>query len=180
MYESVLERQLSTFNNKKYEIYHSGDDFLGSVERSIEIKASPEKVWEMLALDRWSEWQVGRGFTSMQIEEGVKFTSEVNTPEDKYRVGASAQPTTYDQLTFKVTESLKNEKITYLTDEQGRKSTITIVLEPVEEGTRLTYSVSYELPWGTFGKFIEKLFKGRFERQLEIEVLEKLKSILEK
>jgi uncharacterized protein YndB with AHSA1/START domain len=153
---------------------------LGGVETSIEIKAPPEKVWEMLALDRFPEWQVGSGFSSLHVEEGVKFTSEVNTPEDKYRVGASARPTTYDQLTFKVTESLKNEKIAYLIEEPGRESTITIVLEPVEEGTRLTYSVSYEMPWGVFGKFIEKLFKGKFVRQLEVEILGKLKSILEK
>ena len=149
---------------------------MGRVEKSIEIKASPEKVWEMLALDRWSEWQVGRGFTSLQIE-GIKFTSKVNTPEDKYRVGASARPKW--EATFKVTESLKNEKITYLIEEPKRNSTITLVLEPVEDGTKLTYSVSYEMPWGIFGKFLEKLFKGIGEGQLE-KSLEKLKSILEK
>jgi len=153
-----------------------GDDILGRFETSIEIKAPPEKVWEMLALDRWPEWQVGRGFTSLQME-GIKFTSEVNTPEDKYRVGASARPKW--EATFKVTESLKNEKITYLIEEPGRNSTITLVLEPVEEGTKLTYAVSYEMPWGIFGKFLEKLFKGIGERQLE-KSLEKLKSILEK
>jgi len=37
---------------------------VGRIEKPIEIKATPEKVWEMLALDRWSEWQVGGGFTS--------------------------------------------------------------------------------------------------------------------
>jgi len=150
---------------------------LGGIETSIEIKASPEKVWEMLALDRWSEWQVGSGFTSLPTK-GMKFTSEVNTPEDKYRVGASAQPD-YTKINYKVTESLKNEKITYLIEEQGRNSNITLVLEPVEEGTKLTYAVSYELPWGIFGKFLEKLLKGTGERQLE-KSLEKMKSILEK
>jgi len=149
---------------------------LGGMETSIEIKASPEKVWGMLALDRWSEWQVGGGFTSLQME-GIKFTSEVNTPDDKYRVGASAQPKW--EGTFKVTESLKNEKITYLIEEPGRNSSITLALKPVEEGTKLTYAVSYEMPWGIFGKFLEKLVKGKGERQLE-KSLEKLKSILEK
>ena len=152
---------------------------LGRIDKSIEIEAPPEKVWEMLALDRWPEWQVGGGFTSLQTEKGVKFTSEVKTPEDKYRVGASARPITYDRLTFKVMENLKNEKITYLVEESGRNSTITLVLEPVEEGTKLTYAVGYELPWGIFGKFLEKLFKGKGEGQL-VESLEKLKSILEK
>jgi uncharacterized protein YndB with AHSA1/START domain len=149
---------------------------VGRIEKSIEIRAPPEKVWEMLALDRFPEWQVGGGFTSLQME-GIKFTSEVITPEDKYRVGAFARPKW--EGTFKVTESLKNEKITYLIEEPGRNSTLTLVLEPVEEGTKLTYAASYEMPWGIFGKFIEKLFKGIGEGQLE-KSLEKLKSILEK
>jgi len=154
---------------------------LGRMGKSIEIRVPPKKVWEMLALDRWSEWQPERGFTSLQIEKGVKFTSEVNTPEDKYRVGASARPTTYDKLTFKVTESLKNEKITYLIEEPGRESTITLVLEPVEDGTKLTYAMSYEMPWGIFGKFLEKLILGSGigERTLN-KLLENLKNILEK
>lgn len=161
-------------------IYHFlWGNILGRVETSIDIHASPKQVWELLALDRWSEWQVGRGFTSFQIKEGVTFTSGVNSPEDKYRVGASAQPTTYDQLTFKVTESLTNEKITYLIEEPGRKSTTTLVLKPIKNGTKLTYAVDYEMPWGTFGKFLEKVFAKRMgERQLE-KSLETLKSILE-
>jgi uncharacterized protein YndB with AHSA1/START domain len=150
---------------------------LGKLETSIEIKASPGKVWEMLALDRWQEWQVGGGFTSLHME-GIKFTSEVKTPEDKYRVGASARPKW--EATFKVTESLKNEKITYLIEEPKRSSSITLVLEPVEDGTKLTYAVRYEMPWGIFGKSLEKLFAKRMgEGQLE-KSLEKLKSILEK
>jgi hypothetical protein len=156
-----------------------GGYILGRIEKSIEIGASPEKVWEMLALDRWSEWQVVGGIGSLQIEKGVKFTSEVNTPEDKYRVGASARPTTYDKLSFKVKESLKNDKITYLIEEPGRNSTITYILEPVKDGTKLTHLVDYEMPWGIFGKFLEKSFAKRIgEGQLK-KSLEKLKSILE-
>jgi uncharacterized protein YndB with AHSA1/START domain len=149
---------------------------VGRVEKSIEIKVPPEKVWEMLALDRWSEWQVGGGVTSLQME-GIKFTSDVNTPEDKYRVGATARPKW--KATFKVTESLKNEKITYHIEEQKTNSTITLVLDPIEEGTRLTYATNYEMPWGFFGRLIEKWLKGIGEGQLE-KTLEKLKSILEK
>jgi uncharacterized protein YndB with AHSA1/START domain len=33
---------------------------LGQVQKSVTIKASPEKVWEMLAIDRFPEW--GEGF----------------------------------------------------------------------------------------------------------------------
>jgi hypothetical protein len=34
-------------------------DILTRIEKSIDIKASPEKVWELLALDRASEWNEG-------------------------------------------------------------------------------------------------------------------------
>jgi len=144
---------------------------LTRIERSIEIKAPPDRVWEMLALDRWQEWNVGHFLDTKNME----FTSEVNTPEDKYRVGASAYPSAHPEAGFEVTESLKNEKITYLHE----SSPMTYILKPTDEGTRLTYVVEYEMPWGIFGKFLEKLFKGIGERDVE-KGLEKLKSILEK
>jgi len=125
----------------------------------------------MLALDRWQEWNVGHFLDTKNME----FTSEVNTPEDKYRVGASAYPSAHPEAGFEVTESLKNEKITYLHE----SSPMTYILKPTDEGTRLTYVVEYEMPWGIFGKFLEKLFKGIGERDVE-KGLEKLKSILEK
>jgi len=153
---------------------------LGRVEKSIEIKASPEKVWEMLALDRFPEWQVGMLYNEFLVE-GMEFTSEVSVPEDKYKVGATAQPKKVKEgVLFKVTESIKNKKIAYLAEERGTNSTLTSILEPIDEGTKLTYAVSYEMPWGIFGKFIEQLFAKRMgEGQVE-KSLEKLKSILEK
>jgi hypothetical protein len=58
---------------------------LGRIETSIVIKAPPERVWEMLALDRLLEWC--EGYNALK---SVEYTSEVSTPKDKYRVGASA------------------------------------------------------------------------------------------
>jgi len=141
-------------------------------EKSIVIKAPPEKVWEMLALDRWSEWNLGHFLDT----KNMKFTSEVNTPEDKYRVGASAYPSAHPEADFKVTESLKNEKITYL---HAGESPMTYILKPTDEGTRLTYVVEAEMPWGILGKFLLRLLRGIGERDVE-KGLEKLKSILEK
>jgi len=153
---------------------------LGRMEKSVEIRARPEKVWEMLALDRFQEWMVGLASRVLDLRN-VEFTSDVHNPEDKYRVGASALAPA-EKETLKVTESLKNEKITYLLEEESGKNAgaITLILEPIEEGTKLTYAVEYEMPWGVFGKFIEKLFSKRMgERDIE-KSLEKLKSILEK
>ena len=63
---------------------------MGSVEKSIVIEAPPEKVWEMLTFDRLPEWSEGYG---EGLGERVEYTSKVYTPEDKYRVGATAQGT---------------------------------------------------------------------------------------
>jgi len=83
------------------------------IEKSIEIKARPEKVWEMLALDRWLEWDEG----TQKNAKSVEYTSEVHTPEDKYRVGATANfIDKHDKLMMMtITDSLENEKITYRT-----------------------------------------------------------------
>ena len=91
---------------------------MGRVEKLIEIRAPPEKVWEMLALDRWPEWMEGY--------KSSEYTSEVRTSKDKYRVGASAHITVTEkpkaeteadqhreEWDFEITESLENEKITY-------------------------------------------------------------------
>ena len=44
---------------------------MGRIEKSIVIKASPEQLWGMLALDKFKEWQVGHIPT-----DNIRFTSE--------------------------------------------------------------------------------------------------------
>jgi len=148
---------------------------LGRIEKSIEIKASPENVWEMLALDRWPEWMDGW--------KNAEYTSEVHTSEDKYRVGASAHITEHAagfriKYDFEITESLENEKVTFRSESKGY-TLATYILEPLEDGTRLTYAIDYEMPLGTLGKFLDKLGGKSGEKKVEKE-LERLKSILEK
>jgi len=157
-----------------------GSDISTRIEKSIEIRAQPEKVWEMLPLDRLPEWVKG-------YKDGLKnveYTSEVRTPEDKLRVGASAHGIPKKQgesikFNFEITESLENEKITYRLYGKYR-ALVTHILEPVEEGTKMTYVVDYEMPWGILGKILEKLFFRRvMEKEFERD-LENFKSILEK
>jgi len=144
------------------------------MEKSIDIRAPPEKVWEMLALERWPEWQVGIAGAFLDMKN-LKYTSEVNTPKDKYRVGASAYPSAHPKADFKVTESIENEKIAYL---HGGEATMTYILKPTDEGTRLTYVMDAELK-STQDKILMKIFGRLGERDLK-RSLEKLKSILEK
>jgi carbon monoxide dehydrogenase subunit G len=156
---------------------------LGKIEKSIEIKASPEKVWEMLAFDRQVEWdeEMQKGLKSLE------FTSEVNTPEDKYKVGASANVDIKGmgagEFDFEVSESIENEKMTFHAKKSGTARTTvtaTFLLEPVEAGTKLTCIYDYEMPWGVFGKGLNKLFGRRLEERHQEKCLEKLKNILEK
>ena len=151
---------------------------MGIRKKSIEIKAPPEKVWEILALDRFKDWNEKSGKDLKSFE----YTSEVNTPEDKFKVGTSARIDIRgmgSMIDFEVTESLENEKITYSARPRKRVAPdgfITFVLEPIDDGTKLTYSVSYEITEGITGWFLEKICGWDPARPN----LEQLKSILEK
>jgi len=151
---------------------------LGRIEKSIVIKASPEKVWEMLALDRMPEWK--------ENCKSVTFTSEMHVPEDKYRVGATAHfvdqhehgPTT--ELMMTVADSLENEKITYRSSYSFvPRIDLTYGLELVDKGTKLTCVADYSTRWGVLGQIIFKLMLMAGGNEVE-KSLEKLKSILEK
>jgi len=151
-----------------------GGDVLGRIEKSIEIGAPREKVWEMLALNRLPEWNEEYG--------DVKYTSEVRNPEDKYRVGASSHTDIKGAgaIDFEITESLENEKMTFrMLGKRANNTVVTCGLESVDEGTRFAYVMTFKLPWGIFGTLLDKLVKGGLEKEAE-KSLEKLKSILEK
>jgi len=153
---------------------------LTRVETSIEINAPPEKVWEMLALDRFPEWEEGY----KEDLKNIEYTSEVKTLKDKYRVGLSAHLDIKGEgeMDLEITESLENERITYhLAGGSFTKHLILrFLLEPVEEETRFTYAVDYELSWGIFGKLLEKLFIKRMIQKGVDKALENLRSILGK
>ena len=147
---------------------------MGAIEKSIEIEAPPEKVWEMLALDKLPEWNIEYG--------NVKYTSEVLNPEDKYKVGASSHTNIKGpgEIDFEITESLKNEKLTFrMLGKRAYNTVVTYILEPSKDGTKFNFVMTYEIPGGILGK----VFGGLGKRMLEKEAnqsLETLKSILEK
>jgi len=147
---------------------------LGRIEKTVEIRVPPEKVWEMLALDRMPEWKEGC--------KSVEYTSEVHTPEDKYKVGATARfVDQHSKLMMTIVDSLENVKITYRSSYSFvHRIELTYALELVEKGTKLRYIVNYEMiGWGILGKIIFRLMMMASEGEIKGS-LEKLKSILEK
>ena len=158
---------------------------MGRVEKSIEIKASPENVWEMRAFDKQIEWdeEMQKGLKSLE------YTSEVRTSKDKYRVGASGHANIKEmgagEIDFEVTESLENEKLTHCLRKSRTKETvgiITLVLEPIKIGDITKFTCIFDnnrMPWGILGKILDKLTHGETEKAVE-KWCTKLKSILEK
>ena len=146
---------------------------MGNVELSIEIKAPPEKIWEMLAFDRTIEW-MGDMMTS------AEYTSEVRIPEDKFKVGASAHARTHSGIEYdlEIIESIENEKMTSCST--GRITSVgTFSLKPTEAGTEVTYIMDSK--WNSIiGKAFNKLIFSRSVKKDTKKGLEKLKSILEK
>ena len=146
---------------------------MGKIETSIEIKASPDKVWEMFALDRLPEWNEEYG--------NVKYTSELNNPEDKYKIGATSHTNIKGagDIDFEITESLENEKFTFrMLGKRAYNTVVTYLLEPYEEGTKFMYIMTYEMPGGILGRALGRLGKGMLEKEAK-KALEKLKSLLE-
>ena len=157
---------------------------MGRIEKSIEIKAPPEKVWEMLAFDRLPEWEKGFGVR-------MKYTSVVNIFKDKYRVGATAQGIPKkpedNYCRFEIIESLENKKIKCYAWEKPKhlgilSVFITYYLEIEGTDTKLTYEIESEKYgiFGVFGKVLEKLYLRRMIKKQIQKALENLKSIVEK
>jgi len=147
---------------------------LGRIEKSIEIRASVDKVWEMLALDKLPEWNEEYG--------DVRYSSEISSSQDKYRVGASSHTNIRGAgpIDFEITDSLTNERFTFhMLGKRANNTVITYVLQPIAEGTRFTYVMTFELPWGAFGAFLDRVGKRALEKEAQ-NSLEKLKSIMEK
>ncbi len=148
---------------------------MGRIEKSIEIGVTPEKVWAMLAFDRQPEW--------FEERTSAEYTSEVRTPQDKYRVGASACITEkhFGKFDIEVTESLENEKITYVCRGVPHSTDVieTFTLEPIGVGTKITFVADGEVN-GMVYRILEKLFVRRAIEKGTGKSLEKLKSILEK
>ena len=147
---------------------------MGRIEKSIEIKAPPEKVWEMLAFDRAPEW-MGDLMTS------AEYTSEMRALKDKYKVGASAHTRSHSGMEsdIEITESLENEKMTSRTTSGTMTAIGTYTLKPTDAGTIVTYVTDYEfhkILW----RILDKLMLGRWIEKDSEKALGNLKNILEK
>lgn len=151
---------------------------MGHVERTLEIKAPVERVWAFMTdWERIPEWtkSVEKFEITSKQRSGVGVTS--------HEVGVLAGRWRYD-IHSEATEFVENKVIAWRVvsgDAVVRKGTkVSWRMKPTKEGTQLTYTSDYEVPYSIFGKIIERLiFRGRLEKQLE-GWMENIKSLVEK
>ena len=141
-------------------------------EKSIEINASPEKIWPLIQWDRTPEWYPDW--------KKVQWTSE-----DKHKVGetvhiiseAAGVKAEWDAET---TEVIENEKAAWRSTGGNFTGIGSTALSPTKAGTKVTMAMDYELPYSVLGKLIDKLRVHKaLEKSFDIG-LKKLKDVLEK
>jgi carbon monoxide dehydrogenase subunit G len=119
--------------------------------KSIEIEASPEEVFAFL-LDKEKMNEAGKGFS--QFEYTSKGPVGVGTTKH-YVTGSEGSTMEFDS---EVIEFVKNKKMVSHTIGASKfKGTDSFTLEPTAKGTKLTFSMDYEMPYSVLGKLIDKL-----------------------
>jgi len=128
---------------------------MGKMTHSIEIEASPEKVFAFI-LDMEKMNQLTKGGSEGQ------YTSKgaVGVGTTVHMIGkAGGSQAEWD---MEVTEFEKNKKIGLHTIGTSKfKATVSSTLEPTAKGTKLTNTMEYELPYSILGKIVDKLRVGK-------------------
>ncbi len=100
-------------------------------QHSIDIEASPARVWEVLAdIERWPEW-------TSSIVSVQKLTEGPLTVGTRARVHALGVP----ESEFTVTSAAPGNSFTWETKVRGARSIAGHVIEPTASGARATLSV---------------------------------------
>ena len=141
------------------------------IEKSIEIKVPPEKVWPELFWDRAPEY-------NDMIKEAKSISEKRGEMGATYHVVADARGSIYE-YDVKITEIVKYERLGWRSIAGDWTASGVNILEPVKAGTKVTLRMDYTLP-GLLNKIVEVLFARREIERGNEKALEKLKSILEK
>ncbi len=145
---------------------------MARIEKSIEIKVSPEKVWPMVQWERTPEWYA-------QFKKVEHTSKEKNAVNETVHIIAevAGMKAEWDAET---TELVMNEKKKWRSIGGNFTGFGSTVLSPTKEGTEVTIMMEYELPYSVLGKLIDKLrVQKAMEKSFDVG-LKKLKDILEK
>jgi carbon monoxide dehydrogenase subunit G len=141
--------------------------------KSIEIEASPEKVFAfMLDVEKQNELFKG-------VQE-AEYTSKgpVGVGTTVHMVGKAGG--VQAEFDMEVTEFEKNKKLSMRTIGASRfKMQASNILEPTAKGTKVTRTFDYELPYSILGKIVDKLKVGKDMEKSTEKQLRDVKKALE-
>lgn len=141
---------------------------MGKIEKTVEIRAPPEKVWPMLFWDKLPEW--------LDMFKMVECTSEKRDSAGAtfHVIGEAAGMKT--EFDVELLRLVKYEKAAWRSSLGGfGESTI----RHTRDGTEITFVINYALPDSIFGTLLDKLIVGRAIKKSVDRGFEKLRRILE-
>jgi uncharacterized protein YndB with AHSA1/START domain len=135
------------------------------VERSIEIAASPETVYEVImnphCLERWVTIHVSlEGPVDERLEQGAELTQRLELASRCFTVH------------WRVVENDPARRVVW----EGRgpmrsRAGVTYELRPIRAGTRFTYTNEFALPGGPLGRMagpvVRRVTTGELDRSLD-------------
>jgi len=150
---------------------------LGNVTKTLEIEATPEKVFAFLTsdkvLDSWKDWV------------DVKWTSEkpIGLGSTMHAVGVGVGEKG-GEWNGKVTEFTKDKSMTIFNKGANKKSASTdqtyhYALEPTTKGTNVTFTFDYKMPYSILGQLLDALVGKSRARGIVFKVLERWKKTIE-
>lgn len=144
---------------------------VAKIVRSINIDVTPDKVFAYVQdLENMPEWMSScksHRITSQQ-RSGVGTTTHC-VMEQAGRV------IEWDSV---VTEYVENEKMVWHCEKPSRNDGI-FEFEPTTTGTKVTFTMDYDLPYSILGAIIDRLKVSRAIQQTVDDGLRRLKEILE-
>jgi uncharacterized membrane protein len=146
---------------------------LGKLAKSVEIEASPEKVFAFF-IDNEKMNEIGKG--NLEVEQTSKGPVGVGSTSHWVATAGGNQ----QEWDMEITEFVKNKKLVTRTIGASKfKAAISYALEPTAKGTKVTYSMDYELPYSVLGKLVDKLKVGKDIEKNIGAIIEKAKKALE-
>ena len=145
---------------------------MAKLSKSIEIEASPEKVFTFIT-DMKNMNDAMKGWA-----EGEHTSKVVGVGATMHYVGvAGGSQAEWD---MEVAEFVKDKKVAMRTIGASKfKMTGSWDLEPTAKGTKLTYGMEYEVPYSFVGKLVDKLKVSKDMEKSMSKMLENMKKTLE-
>jgi len=143
------------------------------VQKSIEINASPERIWTYIVEpEKVLRWCI----TYKRFEYTSDQRSGVGTPlyiEEQAGGGLT-------KMQFEVTEWKENARLALqmVSGASYKSYRQELILEPIQAGSRFTFMEEIILPYGIIGKLIG-IFAERMSSETVDKMLTKLKALVE-